>query len=447
MKFKQVFLYLPKGSIKKNIVLLTFVKVLSTLIGFLMVPLILSYLDTNKYGIWLILSSIIGWFGILDFGIGNGTRNLLGKAWAIKDYSLARKIVSSSYAVTAVLVIIWNILFWTINPFIDWINILNIDSTSLNEVKKLISFMFIFISLRMLTCLILPILYVDHRPAMADFIVLLSNIFSFSFILYLSLITKNSLIYIGLSLTFFSLIVPFFASIWFFKNDYKLITPSYSQIDFSKIKNLLSQGLNFSILQISTLVLTMTDMLIITQLYGPEEVVPYNIAFKLFSYVIVLFGIVVAPFWASYNEAFHKENFSWIKQVTNKLIKIWFFVSIGVFIMILFSSLIYSFWIGEKIIIPYSITICMGLYVIFQILNTIFTTFLFSTGKLKILTSAGVLVAVINIPLCIFLAKNLNFGVSGIIAATVICTLFNLLIAFIQYNKILNHKDYGIWSK
>ena len=194
LKFKKVLLYLPKGNIKKNIVLLTFVKALTSIVGFLMVPLILSYLDTYKYGIWLILSSFIGWFGILDLGIGNGTRNLLGKAWSIKDYSLARKVVSSSYAVTFVLVLIWNILFWTVNPFIDWINILNIDSTSLNEVKKLVSFMFIFMSLRMLTGLILSILYVDHRPAMADFMVLLSNFFSFSVIYFLSLITKNSLI-------------------------------------------------------------------------------------------------------------------------------------------------------------------------------------------------------------------------------------------------------------
>ena len=412
-----------------------------------MVPLILSYLDTNKYGIWLILSSIIGWVGLLDFGIGNGTKNMLGEAWAIKDYSLARKIVSTSYAVTVGIVIIWNFVFWMINPFLDWINILNIDSSLLNEVKMLIFIMVVLISLRMITGLIMPILYVDHRPAIADFIVLLSSVFSFTIIFILSLTTKNSLIYMGLSLTFFSVIVPFFASIWFFKNDYKLISPSFSYIDFSKIKNLLNQGLHFSLLQISALVLTMTDMLIITQLYGPEEVVPYNIAFKLFSYVIVLFGVIVAPFWAAYNDAFHKENFIWIKRVTNKLIRIWLFVSIGVVVMILVSSIIYSFWVGEKIIIPYSVTVFMGLFVIVQILNTIFTTFIFSTGKLRILTLVGVLITFINIPLCFILAENLNFGVSGIILATVICTLFNTLIAYMQYNKIVNQKDEGIWAK
>lgn len=445
-----VFLKNNRGSkynIKKNVLFLAVIKILNSLIGFLLVPLVLDYLDTAKYGVWLILSSFIGWIGLMDFGIGNSTKNILGKAWSNKDNLSAKKIVSTSYAVLFFIAIVYNTIFWLINPFLNWVVILNIDVFLLSEVKTLINFMFILISIRMVTGLILSILYVDHRPVVADLIMLIGNILSFVFVLILITKTYNSLLYIGTSLTFFTAIIPFILSIWFFKNDYKIISPSFSNIDFSTIKSFLSQGFHFTILQISTLVLTMTDMIIITQLYSPEEVVPYNISYRLFGYVVVLFGVLVAPFWAAYNDAYHNENFSWIKKSTCKLFKMWLFVSVGVIGMTFVSKYIYSFWIGEKVSIPFSLTFFMGIFVIVQILNSITSTFIYSTGKLTALTLSGVFISIINIPLCLVLAKNFNLGITGIIIASVICVLINCFVSLYQYYKIINNKDIGIWAR
>lgn len=432
---------------KKNIILLTFIKILSSVIGFLMIPIILNYLDSSKYGIWLILSSIFAWISQLDFGVGNSTRNILGEAWSKKDYFSSKKIISSSFVLIIVIVALINSLFWIANPFLDWIKILNINSSSLEEVKTLIYLVFILISIKMIADRILTVLYVDHRPVTADFIVLLSSLFSFVIIFIISFTTKNSLIYVGLGLTFFSALLSFLASIWFFRFDYKLISPSFKYIDISLVKKLLKQGFYFFILQISALVLTMTDMLIITNLYGPAEVVPYSIAFKLFSYITILFGVIIAPLWAKYNEAFYQENFIWIKQVTRKLLYVWIFISVGVIILILSSKLIYIFWVGEKVNVPYALTISMGIFTIIQIFNMIFTTFIYSTGKLRVLTIAGVLNGLINIPLCYLMAENFNLGLTGIILSTVICTTLNAIIAFAQYKKIIIKNDQGIWSK
>ena len=72
--------------LKKNISLLFTLKGASFLVSFLMVPLLLNYLDNEQYGIWLVLSSIVGWVTFFDLGIGNVIRNELGKAWSNKNY-------------------------------------------------------------------------------------------------------------------------------------------------------------------------------------------------------------------------------------------------------------------------------------------------------------------------------------------------------------------------
>ena len=44
-------------------------------------------------------------------------------------------------------------------------------------------------------------------------------------------------------------------------------------------------GLDFFIIQIASIILFSTDNFIITQLFGPEQVTPYNIALKYFTII------------------------------------------------------------------------------------------------------------------------------------------------------------------
>lgn len=435
------------GKLKKNIFQLIAIKGLSSFIGFIMVPLTLNYLEPSKYGIWLTLSSIMGWIGLLDLGLANGLRNKLGEAWTKNNNNLARTFVSSTYAAFVLIVLLANLIFWLIYPFLDWVSILNIDVILLDEVRLLVVIIFSLFTLRMIFGVILTILSVDHRPALADFIVLMGSLFTLALIYLLTTISNNSLLLMGISLSIIPPIFLLISSVWFFNKDYRLISPSFSFINLAKIKEIGSLSINFFIMQIASLVLTMTDMIIISRLYGPEEVVPYNISYRLFGYVFVVFHLIVTPFWSAYNEAYFKKDFIWIRSVTVKLIRGWFILIFGVIFMILISGFIYPIWIGEKIFIPKSLSFFMGIFVIVQSFNAIFSTFIFSTGKLRVLTIMAIFVGVINIPLCFILAETFQFGVLGIILATIICTLCNAIVAFIQYHKIIREKDDKIWAK
>jgi O-antigen/teichoic acid export membrane protein len=435
------------SKIKKNILLLLLIKALGFFIGIFMVPLTLAYIEPTKYGVWLTLSSIVGWLGLLDIGLGNGLRNKLGDAWAKSNNDLARTFVSTTYASLVLIVLLANIIFWIVNPFLDWTSILKVKTSLLNEVKLLVIIVFTLFTIRMITGLILTILSVDHRPAFADFLVFTGSFLTLLVIYILTLTTKNSLLLMGIGLSIFSPLVPLIASIWLFNKDYRHISPSFSYIDFKKVKGLVGQSVQFFLLQIASLILSMTDMIIISRLYGPEEVVPYNISYRLFGYVFVLFHMVITPFWAAFNEAYNKQDFIWVRKVIYKLIKIWFIVSLGVILLILISGYIYPIWIGTKIFIPQQLSFFMGILVILQSFNAIFSTFIFSTGKLRVLTILAIFVGLLNIPLCYILAETFYFGVSGIILATIICTLLNAVFGFIQYKKIITQKDAGIWAK
>ncbi len=80
---------------RKNIFALLILRGISLIIGFLIVPLTLHYLSPIKYGIWLTISSMVGWFTFFDIGLGNGFRNKFAEAKAKNDFELARIYVST----------------------------------------------------------------------------------------------------------------------------------------------------------------------------------------------------------------------------------------------------------------------------------------------------------------------------------------------------------------
>jgi len=145
--FKNTFLYnkilflfkssnssLRSHQVKKNIIISLFIKGANIVTGFLMVPLVLHYIDNFQYGIWITLSSIIRWFGFFDIGLGHGLRNKFTEAVAKGDKALVKIYVSTTYAALAIVSTMLFVFFLLINKHINWLAVLNIkDSLSIGS--------------------------------------------------------------------------------------------------------------------------------------------------------------------------------------------------------------------------------------------------------------------------------------------------------------------------
>ena len=81
----------------KNIALSIISKGITIICSLLVVPLTINYVNPTRYGIWLSLSSIIGWIGYFDLGLGNGFRNKYAEAKAFGNYILAKQYISTTY--------------------------------------------------------------------------------------------------------------------------------------------------------------------------------------------------------------------------------------------------------------------------------------------------------------------------------------------------------------
>ncbi|MBN2396282.1 MAG: polysaccharide biosynthesis C-terminal domain-containing protein [Candidatus Atribacteria bacterium] len=450
--YQLVISYFTKGQprtvkAKKNIFYSFILKGIDIFTGILIVPLALSYLDATRYGIWLTLSSIIMWFGFFDVGLGHGLRNKLAEAFSEKNDEMATKYISTAYSSLGLISLVLFLLFFIVNNFLNWQVILNTTEIPVNELNSLVLITFGFFFIRLVIQLINNILFADQRPAYKDLITTSGKLLNLVVLYILIKTTKDSLLYLGVSYSAAPVIMLFVFTLILFKKQYRKYKPSFRLFDFRLLKDVVNLGGKFFIIQISSVVLYTTDNMIITQLFSPAEVTPYQIAHRYFGLVLMGFLIIVTPFWSAITEAYIKKDIQWITRSIKKLLQLWLLAVVLIVIMLLLSKYVYYLWVGDKVIIPFILSAAWALFIALQSLNTLLTHFINGIGKIKLQMILALTGAVLNIPLSIFLAKYMGFGITGVIAATIIAQILSLSFCYVQYRKIINFRDYGIWAK
>ena len=445
--FQEKLLDSQKRTVKagKQILFSFLFRFISIIVGLIYVPLLLKVLTQEKYGIWLTLTSVLGWFSFFDIGLGNGLRNKLTEAFAKDDKLLARKYVSTTYGL---LIIIFSgalFVFHLINKFINWNLVLNTDSINSHELYVLASLVFTFFILRFIVQLVGVIYFADQKPSADAAIVTISNLFSLLIIFILTKINiTGNLILLGSIISIMPVLFYVMLSVYSFSNRYAFLKPSFKAIDFKLSRSLRSLGIKFFFMQITAIIIFSTSSIFIAQYFGPEEVVVYNIAFKYFQLPVMVFSIILSPIWSAVTDAYVKSDYSWLKITLKRLNILSLIFAFGIVLMVFISKYVYRFWVGDKIIIPFSLTIFMALYSILNVFLAPFSTFINGLGKIKLSASLS-LVGISLYFFSVLLFSHLFKNSTGIIIAIIATSMIGVFIQPIQTFKILNKKAKGIW--
>lgn len=431
---------------KKQILLSLVFKGFSIIFYLLSVPLLLNYLDSEKYGVWLTLTSIISWFTFFDAGLGNGLRNKLAAAIAVNDYNLAKVYISTTYALVACIFLSLIAVFALINFSLDWGSILNTKNISYNELSFFTLIVFCLFLFRFIFNLIGIVLTADQRPALNNAFEPIGSAVSLLVIFILTKISRGEFILFGFVMSFFPLVVLIIATIILFRRRYLNIRPSYKSINWSYSKELIGVGSKFFIIQIASMLLFSSANIILTQIYGPESVVSYNIAYRYFQIPVMGFSIILIPIWSSVTNAYVLEDFDWIKKTFYKLQKVSIVFFLITIFMLVFSNFFYKIWIGDKVYIPFELSFAMTLYAMINLFSAPLSQVINGTGKIHLTVTIILIVIIFYVPLAILLAKT-KLRESGVMFATCLINGIPQLLYYMQVQKIISNKASGIWNK
>ncbi len=431
---------------KKNIIASFGIKAIGLIISFIKVPILLSYLEIEKYGVWLTIASIVDWANYFDLGIGHGLRNKFAIALANNEKGKAKKLVSTAYFYISIIFIGLSVIIIPLIFVFNWQKILNVNSISNNELILSGLIVFVMFIARFVFNLITMILKADQRPALADIFLPVGSILTLGLISILSVFSKDSLFLACVAISVPPTLTVLFGNFIFFRKRYNVYKPSLNSVDKSLMKDIFSLGIKFFIIQIGMLVMFSSSNIILAQVVNPVEVTLFNIARQYYGLPFMLFGIVLTPIWSSITDAYERNELEWIKRVMKKLLLISVFFSFAVIFLLLFSDIVIMYWLGKKVTISLSISVTMAILNIFYLFIAPYSQFISGVGKLNLGLWFVIGKAILFIPVAVVLTHHLETA-GLVIALIIINSLPSSIIEITQYKKIIAKKANGIWNR
>lgn len=433
------------ANIKKNIVGSLLIKGCSILVQLILVPLTLGYLNTDLYGIWLTISSILLWLSFFDVGFTLGLRNKLTEALAKGDIVKGKKMVSTTYAIMVVIFIPLCVILEFLVPYVNWSALLNIQQTYNETIVQVMQVLVISFCFQMIFNVLGTVLTSFQKVALSGMFPVIGNFLSVIVIYILTKTTQPSMMNLAMTVSYLPLLVLVISSVYMYRNSLSSVSPNIKYVDFSLVKELFSLGAKFFVIQVQVLVMYQATNILISNISSPGDVTAYNIAYRYVGTAMMVFTLVISPLWPAFTEAYTKSDFEWMQRTYRKMSRLYKWVALMIILMIICSPLVYKLWIGRTDVVPFSMSLLVGLYMLSSSWDSLQVNLINGIGKVKLQSYLTLVGIFLHIPLSFLLGRYI--GALGVVTSMLLINVVYASFFTVQIRKIISRRATGIWNK
>lgn len=415
---------------KKSFLVSSFTNILSLVInltiGFFLTPFIIEKLGLTQYGIWALIISIVGYYGILDLGIASAVLRYLAYYIGQKKNKELNQVVNTSicFFIIFSLVIILSV-FLFINQIAAFFHIL----PEFFYAFKITMYLFAVSTAILLPTNIFNVIIIAHEHFLFRNIVTIISALMKGILMFIVLSNGGGLVaisYVNLTL----IIIVAICNILIVMINYPYINLSWKFISRTMIVMLLSFGFYSGIGQIGILLKTRLDSAVIGRFSSLDNVSIYSIGALISGYLMNLifsFGSVFQPRLATLAAMVDMNDF---KKTIKNYATIISTITVG-FSLVAFSLIenFYKIWLPDNfkdINTLIIITYILFTVVVLDMINDVFIHALRAINKHKYYAYLTIAEGILNLTLSIFLVKKI--GIIGVTLGTLIPTILTKLL-------------------
>lgn len=431
-RYRRVVLSTLTSAIAKGISLLT------TLIS---VPLTLHYLGTERYGLWMTISSVTTLLGFADLGIGNGLLNAVAEADGKDSREAAQKSVSSSFYILLAIAGVILVAFFSLYSFIPWPRLFNVSTElAASESGPAIA---VFV-----TCFAISIPFgTVQRVQMGYQEGFVSNLWQSAGNLLglvgvlVGVYLRAGLPWLVLAMTGGPLLATLFNWLDQFLRARPWLMPRMGYFEWTSARKIAGIGAVFLLLQVMTLITGASDNLVIAQVLGNSAVAGYAVVQKMFS-IAALSQIFIVPLWPAFGEAMARSDYAWARRTLKRALLVSLGLSAVVALpMFLFGKPIIAVWVGTDMVPSTALLAGFTLWTLMGCYGGVMSTFLNSGPWVRrqaiFYSVAGISALVLKVVLAH------TWQVAGVVWASVIAfSLFYVVPAWLLAQSILRERDH-----
>lgn len=397
-------------------------RALTVVLNLATLPLTSRYLGQERYGLWLTLSSFIGWMVIVDFGLGNSLINALARANGRDDRDAARGAVASAFWIITAVATAFGTLCLMIVPVVSWGRVFNVSTPQAQgEVAPALLVVLIFCALR-LPAAVVGCIYQAYQEGYAYQLCSIAGGLLGAMGLVLAIQAQAGLPWLTGAFLGGLLMTDLIAAIYLFGWRRAWLRPAPRYFHLAEARALLRHGALFWVAQVSAVLMLQMDLLIVARLFGASTVAGYGTGLRLFALIGAVQTAFIAPYWAAYGEAAARGDGAWLRRTFARSIKLSLFWSVPAALALCLAMP----WVLQLLVTP-DVTVGWHLRLAVmttEVVNSVarcVSVLLNGLGAIRLQAVLGPVGGAVNLLLSWLLAQQL--GAPGVAWATTICLL------------------------
>ena len=358
-------------------------RIITAVIQVFSIRILISYLGTELYAGFAILTSLAGWFALAEFGLGSTLQNYVSE-FRVKNEDikhLYNTVVPGVFFLFIISIIILLIISIPLQLFL----FKNLSSALLSQPLYITGLIGFFYILTTMGGIAYRIYYGEQRGYLSNIYPAIGSIISFFLLIIIDVfnIYKGNL---ALALTVFILPTALTALYAFHDVFFRNKTISLSKFEIHTAKKILLTAYKFAGFALMSASVLQIDYIVMSRVLVTHDITIYNIISKVFFLIYFVYTAVLMALWPTCTELLEKNK---IKDVNSLIIK---HLLSGIFIVVagtiffictnrLISNVLSSGKIHE---LPLYTIILFGIYYAFRAWSDTYAIILQSMSKIKI---------------------------------------------------------------
>ena len=379
--------------------------------AFVIVPVVLHHLGSERYGVFATITAIAGLVGWADLGIGNGLISEVADADGREDRAAVARAVSTAFFTLLALAVVLAVVFAAIYPFVPWASVFNVGEQNAKGVGAAVG----AFAAGFLVALPLAVVQRAQIGIQETFVAsawqALGSVLGLVGIV-VAVATGASLPYLVLAVAVAPAVALAANGAQLFWRRHPWLRPMVHRVDRVTARGLLRIGVMFFVLQLAMAGAYESDALVLAQILGPKAVTTYSVTMRLFLIVPALSGFVLTPLWPAYSEAISRGDTAWVRQTLRRAVKGCLVISIsGAALLALLARPFIDLWAGVRP--PFLLIVAAAIWVVAMTFGAVLAAFLNGARVIRAQIVLALGLMVVNLGLSI--AFTHWIGVSGVI--------------------------------
>lgn len=395
------------------------------------VPLMLSYVGIERFGLWAAVGSVVGMLVFADFGLGNGLVTAIGEVQGTDD-ATAHRYVSSGFALLGGLAAILGLCFALIYAVVPWAAFFNVSTPAAVQEAGPTMAVFFACFLASLPLGVASRVQLGYQEGY--FGAIWTGAGSLLSLVALTLVIRagGSLPLLVLALSGGPVIGLLGNTLFEFRARRAWLAPNFALADRGAAERLLRLGFLFFVLQLAVAVAYLSDVLVAARMVGPSAAADYTIAYRLFMIVPALLNLGLTPLWPAYAEAIARGDMPWVRHTLRRSTVI---AGAGAVIVVgpllVAARWVLSVWVGPAVTPPDGLLVGMAVWAVLSSTFNSIAMLFNGAAVMRFQVVVASVMAVASVGASVLLASR--FGVSGVIWGTVLAYLLFAAIPIVVY--------------